>query len=127
MKSMRTPLSRVLHLGSARSGTEHFWRQRLTGAANVPLVIGLLVIVVTTVGQPYETAVTFLGSPWVAAVLVLFFVSVAVHMRIGMQVVVEDYIHGEGLKVVLLAASTFFSFGVSGVAILAILKLAFDV
>ncbi|MEX2319693.1 MAG: succinate dehydrogenase, hydrophobic membrane anchor protein [Bauldia sp.] len=127
MKSMRTPLSRVLHLGSARSGTEHFWRQRLTGAANVPLVVGLLVIVVTTVGQPYETAVTFLGSPWVAAVLVLFFLSVAIHMRIGMQVVVEDYIHGEGLKIVLLAASTFFSFGVAAVAILAILKLTFGV
>jgi len=127
MKSMRTPLSRVLHLGSARSGTEHFWRQRLTGAANVPLVIGLIVIVVMTVGQPYETAVTFLGSPWVAAVLVLFFLSVAIHMRIGMQVVVEDYIHGEGLKVVLLAASTFFSFGVAAIAILAILKLTFGI
>ena len=125
MKSMRTPLSRVLHFGSARSGTEHFWRQRLTGAANVPLVIGLLVILVTIVGQPYETAVTYLGLPWVAAVLVLCFLSVAIHMRIGMQVVVEDYIHGEGLKVVLLAASTFFSFGVAAVAILAILKLSF--
>ena len=127
MKSMRTPLSRVLHLGSARSGTEHFWRQRLTGAANLPLAIGLIAIVVMTVGQPYETAVTFLGSPWVAAILVLFFVSVAIHMRIGMQVVVEDYIHGEGLKVVLLAASTFFSVGVAVVAILAVLKLTFGV
>jgi succinate dehydrogenase / fumarate reductase membrane anchor subunit len=127
MKSMRTPLSRVLHFGSARSGTEHFWRQRLTGAANVPLAIGIFVIVVTTVGQPYETAVTFLGSPWVAAVLVLFFLSVAIHMRIGMQAVIEDYIHGEGLKVVLLAASTFFSFGVAAVAILAILKLTFGI
>jgi succinate dehydrogenase / fumarate reductase membrane anchor subunit len=127
MKSMRTPLSRVLHFGSARGGTEHFWRQRLTGAANVPLAISLVVIVVATVGQPYETAVTFLGSPWVAAVLVLFFLSVAIHMRIGMQVVVEDYIHGEALKVVLLAASTFFSFGVAAVAILAILKLTFGV
>lgn len=124
MKTMRTPLSRVLHLGSARSGTEHFWRQRLTGAANVPLVVGLIVIVVMTVGEPYETAVTFLAAPWVAAVLVLFFISAAIHMRIGMQVVVEDYIHGEGLKVVLLAASTFFSVAVAAVAILAILKLA---
>jgi succinate dehydrogenase / fumarate reductase membrane anchor subunit len=127
MKSMRTPLSRVLHLGSARSGTEHFWRQRLTGAANVPLVIGLIVIVVMTVGQPYETAVTYLGSPWVAAILVLLFISVAIHMRIGMQVVVEDYVHSEGLKVVLLAASTFFSVGVAAVAILAILKLTFGI
>lgn len=124
MRTMRTPLSRVLHLGSARSGTEHFWRQRLTGAANVPLVVGLIAVVVMTIGQPYETAVTFLGTPWVAAILVLFFISAAIHMRIGMQVIVEDYIHGEGLKVVLLAASTFFTVAVATVAILAILKLA---
>ena len=122
--AMRTPLSRVLHFGSAHSGTEHFWRQRLTGAANVPLTIGLIVIIVTTIGQPYETVVAFLGRPWVAAVLALLFVSAAIHMRIGMQVVVEDYIHGEGLKVVLLAASTLFSIAVAAVAILAIVKLA---
>ena len=122
--AMRTPLSRVLHFGSAHTGTEHFWRQRLTGAANVPLTIGIIVIIVMTIGQPYETVVAFLGRPWVAAVLALLFVSVAIHMRIGMQGVVEDYIHGEGLKVVLLAASTFFSVAVAAIAILAILKLA---
>lgn len=122
---MRTPLGRVRHLGSAHEGTRHFWRQRLTGAANVPLAIGLVAIVVATVGQPYETVVTFLGSPWVAAVLVLFVASAAIHMRIGMQAIIEDYVHGEGLKVALLAASTFFSVAVAAIALLAILKLAF--
>ena len=124
---MATPLSRVRYLGSAHSGTEHFWRQRLTGAANVPLVIGLVVVIVSAVGQPYETVVTMLSAPWVAALLVLLFVSAAIHMRIGMQAVIEDYIHGEGLKLVLLAASTFFSVAVAVVAILAVLKLAFGV
>ena len=124
---MATPLSRVRYLGSAHSGTEHFWRQRLTGAANVPLVIGLIVVIVSAVGQPYETVVTMLSAPWVAALLVLLFVSAAIHMRIGMQAVIEDYIHGEGLKLVLLAASTFFSVAVAVVAILAVLKLAFGV
>lgn len=123
--TMRTPLSRVLHFGSAHGGTDHFWRQRLTGAANVLLVIGSLFVVIATIGQPYEAVVAFLGSPWAAAILILLFVSVSIHMRIGMQVVIEDYIHGEALKAVLLIASTFFSAAVAVVAILAILKLAF--
>jgi succinate dehydrogenase / fumarate reductase membrane anchor subunit len=122
---MRTPLGRVRHYGSAHEGTAHFWRQRLTGAANVPLVIGLVAVIVATVGKPYETVVTILGSPWVAALLVLLFVSAATHMRIGMQAVIEDYIHGEGLKIVLIAANTLFAVAIATIAILAVLKLAF--
>lgn len=125
--SMRTPLSRVRYLGSAHDGTGHFWRQRLTGAANAVLVVALLAVIVSIVGAPYETVAARLGSPWVAVLFILFFVSAAIHMRIGLQVVVEDYIHGEGLKVGLLAASTFFSIAVAAVAILASLKLAFGV
>ncbi len=125
LKDMRTPLSRVRHYGSAHEGTTHFWRQRLTGVANAVLSVSLLIIIAMVIGKPYETAVTVLGSPFAAVVIVLFFVSVAIHMRIGMQVVIEDYIHGEALKVVLLAASTFFSILVAAVAIMAALKLAF--
>lgn len=121
---MRTPLSRVQHFGSAHGGTEHFWRQRLTGAANVPLVLGFIAVMLATIGEPYERVVAILGSPFVAALFVLLFVSAAIHMRIGMQVIVEDYIHGEALKVFLLAASTFFSIAVGTIAVLAILKLA---
>jgi succinate dehydrogenase / fumarate reductase membrane anchor subunit len=125
--SMRTPLSRVRYLGSAHEGTGHFWRQRLTGAANAILVIALIAVVVSLIGEPYDAVAARLGSPFVAALFILFFISAAIHMRIGLQVVVEDYIHGEGLKVVLLAASTFFSIGVAAVAILACLKLALGV
>ncbi len=124
---MRTPLSRVRHYGSAHEGTGHFWRQRLTGAANVPLVIGLIVIVAMAVGRPYEEVHALIGSPFVAAILVLLFVSVALHMRIGMQVIVEDYVHSEGAKIVLLAASTLFSVAIATVAILAVLKIAVGV
>lgn len=123
--TMRTPLSRVLHYGAAGGGAEHFWRQRLTGAANAVLVTALVVIVISVIGEPYETAVTFLARPWVTLVLVLVFVSVAIHMRLGMQVVIEDYIHGEATKVVLMVASTFFSVAVAGAAILAALRIAF--
>jgi succinate dehydrogenase / fumarate reductase membrane anchor subunit len=120
----RTPLSRVLHLGSAHSGAGHFWRQRLTGAANVPLVLATLFIVIATVGRPYPEVIALLGAPWVAVALILLFVSVAIHMRLGMQVVIEDYVHGEALKVVLLAASTFFCVGVAALAILSVVTLA---
>lgn len=122
--TMRTPLSRVLYLGSARSGAEHFWRQRLTGAANAILVLCALAVIIATVGKPYADAVAILGAPFAAIVLILLFVSVAIHMRLGMQVVIEDYIHGEGLKVILFVASTFFSIAVAAIGIFAVAKLA---
>jgi succinate dehydrogenase / fumarate reductase membrane anchor subunit len=121
---MRTPHSRVQHLGSAHEGTDHFWRQRLTGAANVPLVIGFIIVVAMAVGRPYDEVRALIGSPFVAALFVLLFVSVAIHMRIGMQIIIEDYVHGEVGKIVLLGASTLFSIAVAAGAILAILKLA---
>jgi succinate dehydrogenase / fumarate reductase membrane anchor subunit len=122
---MRTPLGRVLHFGPAHEGTTHFWRQRVTAAANVPLIIGFIVLLATTVGRPYGEAVAILGSPLVALLLVLMTISVAIHMRIGMQTIVEDYVHGEALKVVTLIASTFFTAAVAVVSLFAILKLAF--
>ena len=124
---MRTPLARVRHLGSAHGGTDHFWRQRLTGAANVPLVIAAVIVIAATAGRPYGEVVGIIGSPFVAAVLVLLFASAAIHMRLGMQVIIEDYVQGEGLKVVLLGASTLFSVAVAAVAILAVVKLAVGV
>jgi succinate dehydrogenase / fumarate reductase membrane anchor subunit len=122
--SMETPLRRVLHYGAAHDGTGHFWRQRLTGAANAILVIFLLGLLVAVVGRPYPDVVRVVGSPLVAALLALFIISFSIHMRLGMQTIVEDYIHGEGLKVVLLVANTFFAFLIAAVGLLAVLRLA---
>lgn len=122
---MRTPLSRVLGLGSAHEGTTHFWRQRLTGLANVPLVIGSVILIVALAGQPYETVIATLRSPFVALLLLLMMVSITVHMRIGMQVVIEDYIHGEGAKLAAVIANTFFTIAVGAISVFAILKIAF--
>lgn len=122
---MRTPMRRVLGLGSARSGTEHFWRQRLTGAANVPLTIAFVILVVMLIGRPYGEAAALLASPVVAVVLLLLIVSVSIHMRIGMQVVIEDYVHNEALRVVALAANTFFAVLVAVASAAAVLKLTF--
>src|SRR6266700_3442399 len=122
---MSTPLARVRGLGSAKSGTEHFWRQRLTAVANVPLTIAFVVIVVSLLGRNHAYVVQTLGSPLVAMLMLLFIGSSTYHMRIGMQVIIEDYVHGEVTKVVLVMLNTFFAIVVGLAAAYAIFKLSF--
>jgi succinate dehydrogenase / fumarate reductase membrane anchor subunit len=122
---MVTPLRRVLGLGSAHEGTGHFWRQRITGLANLVLAIGFVILIVALAGRSYAEAAPVLASPLVALWLLLLVVSVTIHMRLGMQVVIEDYIHGPLIRPVLLILNTFFSVTVAAVSIFAILKLAF--
>ena len=96
--TMRTPLGRVRGHGSAKSGTEHFWRQRLTAVANIPLTIAGIIIVVSLLGRNHAAAAQILGSPLIAIIMLLFMFSITYHMRLGMQVVIEDYIHGDTIK-----------------------------
>jgi succinate dehydrogenase / fumarate reductase membrane anchor subunit len=124
---MSTPLARVRGLGAARSGTEHFWRQRLTAVANVPLTIAFIFIVVALLGRNHAAVVQILGSPLVAIIMLLFIMSVTMHMRIGMQVIIEDYVHDEGAKFVLIMANTFFTITVGLASAFAILMLSFKV
>ena len=124
---MSTPLARVRGLGAARSGTQQFWRQRLTAVANVPLVIAFVFIVVTLLGRNHAAVVQILGSPLVAVVLLLFILSITTHMRIGMQVIIEDYVHDEGTKLVLLMGNTFFAVAVGLACAFALLMLSFKV
>jgi len=127
MRSMRTPLGRVRGLGSARSGTDHFWRQRLTAIANIPLSVGFVLIVASLLGRNHAAVVQILGSPLVALVMLLFILSATIHMRIGMQIVIEDYVQDEFRKLVLLIANTFFAIVVGLASAFAILKLSFGV
>jgi len=124
---MSTPLARVRGLGAARSGTQHFWRQRLTAVANVPLTIAFIFIVIALLGRNHAYVVQILGSPLVAVIMLLFIMSVTTHMRIGMQVIIEDYVHDEGLKLILLMANTFFAIAVGLASAFAILTLSFKV
>jgi succinate dehydrogenase / fumarate reductase membrane anchor subunit len=124
---MSTPLARVRGLGSAKSGTEHFWRQRLTAVANVPLTIAFVLIVVALLGRNHAAAAQILGSPLVTIVMLLFIVSITIHMRIGMQVIIEDYVHDEPRKLALLMTNTFFTLFVALASAYGILKLSFGV
>jgi succinate dehydrogenase / fumarate reductase membrane anchor subunit len=125
--SMRTPLGRVLGYGSARSGTEHFIRQRLTAIANIPLTIGAVLIVISLVGRNQAAVAQILGSTLVAIVMLLFIISTFYHMKIGMQVIIEDYVHDEGAKYALLILNAFFTIVAGYSSIYAILKLSFGV
>ena len=123
--SMETPLKRVRGLGSAKSGTGHFWHQRLTALANVPLTIGFLCIVFATIGKDPDAARAILAQPINAILILLFIASGVVHMRIGMQVIIEDYVHGEAAKVIAVALNTFFAIAIGAASIFAVLKLSF--
>jgi len=121
---MRTPLARVRGFGSAKEGTDHFWLQRLTAIANIVLAIFLVYCLVTLAGQDYQTVRTFLASPFVAIAMTLLVISAVTHMRIGMQVIIEDYVHSESGKIGLLMANTFFAVFIGLTAVFAILKVS---
>lgn len=124
---MRTPLGQVRGLGAAKSGTGHFWLQRLTAVANLPLTLIFVGVVIALAGSSHASATAMLGSPWIAILMLLFVLSAAVHMRIGMQVIIEDYVHGDLLKLGCLMANTFFAIMVGLSAAFALLKISFGV
>jgi succinate dehydrogenase / fumarate reductase, membrane anchor subunit len=121
---MVTPLARVRGLGSAKAGTEHFWLQRVTAVSNILLVLFFVVFLIAMHDESYETVRAAFTNPLIALLVALVPVSFAIHMRLGMQVAVEDYFQGM-TRVVLLLLNTFFSILIAGASLLAIAKLSF--
>ena len=117
----------MLGRGAARSGTDHFWRQRLTAVANIPLTIAVVIIIIMLLGRNQAAVAQILGTPLVAIIMLLFILSTIVHMRIGMQVIIEDYVHDEFAKLALIMANTFFSIAVGLASAYGIFKLSFGV
>jgi succinate dehydrogenase / fumarate reductase membrane anchor subunit len=123
--TMRTPLGRVCGLGSAKAGTGHFWMQRLTATANAVLVVAFVSILLMITGKPYQAVMAILSHPVAALLLLLFIISALIHMRIGMQTIIEDYVHVEGAKILAVIANTFFAVAVGAACVFSLLKIAF--
>jgi succinate dehydrogenase / fumarate reductase membrane anchor subunit len=121
---MATPLAKARGLGPAHRGTETFWRQRVTAVANIPLVIFLILSIVAHIGADYAAVRAYLAQPAVAVAMLALVLSAAIHMRIGLKEIIEDYVHGEGAKVAALLLATFFAFGVALACTLALLKIS---
>jgi succinate dehydrogenase / fumarate reductase, membrane anchor subunit len=125
MASMKTPLKRVRGLGSAREGTGHFWRIRLSSIALVPLSLFMVGWVLSLRGAGYAEVRAGLAQPALALAALLFVLISLDHMRLGMQVIIEDYVHGEGGKLSLLVLNTLLCVAIGAVAVYSILKIAF--
>lgn len=122
--TMRSPLARVLGHGSAKEGVHHWWVQRLTSVALVPLTVWFVVSVLSLPSLDHATVSAWVGQLWTSVFLILFVLTAAWHSQLGVQVVVEDYIHGSGMKTLTLSLVTFFHVVVAVAGVLAVLKVA---
>ena len=119
-----TELGRVRGLGSAKEGTHHWWNQRLTAGSNLFLMLWLVISVARLPGYDAATVQGWIASAWVAIPLALLILSVFYHFRLGLQVLIEDYAHGEA-RVAAMAALNFFVITTAAIAIFSILRIAF--
>ena len=123
--SMRTPLARVKGLGASGHGVEHWWLHRMTAVSNIPLVTAFVATVATLAGRPYPDVIRIVSNPLVAILLSLTVISVTNHMRLGMALPIEDYVHQKGYKLAALIANNFFAAVIAVVCLYSILKISF--
>lgn len=122
---MRTPLKKVRYLGSAKEGADHFWKQRVTAVSNLVLVLFLVWFIASLAGADQPDVKQAMGHPLVALAFSALIISGTIHMRLGMQTIIEDYVHAEGSKVILLMLNTFFAAAIALASLFSILKLSF--
>ena len=122
---MRTPLSRATHLGSAHEGAHHWWWQRMTGLALVPLLLWLVGSLVAMTGADYATMRAWVACPGVTLGLVTLLIALFYHAQLGLQVILEDYVHAEGLKLAALIAVRAACFLLGLLGVISVLRIAF--
>ncbi|HEY1773410.1 MAG TPA: succinate dehydrogenase, hydrophobic membrane anchor protein [Gammaproteobacteria bacterium] len=123
--SFRTPLGQVTGLGSARSGVSHWWGQRVSALALIPLSLWFAGSVLQLSRADYIAVIVWLHTPWVAVLLSLFLVTLLYHAYLGVQVVIEDYVHSEWLKVVSLLVIKFTCILLGAAGVFTALRIAF--
>ena len=121
---LRSPLGRAIGLGSAKEGVEHWWSQRITAVALVPLSLWFVAALIGHLGADYAVAVAWLRSPIPATAMALTVIAVFAHMALGMQVVIEDYVHHEGVKIASLVALKLAAWALGAAALVAVLRIA---
>ena len=123
--TMRTPLARVKGLGASGHGVEHWWLHRMTAVSNIPLIVSFVIIIANLAWRPYLEVIGIVSHPLIAILLFLAVVSVTNHMRMGMQIIIEDYVHDRGWKLLSMAANNFYAVVVAVACLWAILKISF--
>ena len=122
---METPIARVRGLGSARSGAHHWWMERLTSVATLVLFVWLIVSVMILPDLSYGTVTDWLSDPLAAVPMLLLIVGTFWHLKLGLQVVIEDYVHEDGTKLFAITLLNFFVIGAGALAFFSVLKIAF--
>ena len=122
---LRSPLGRVRGFGSAKEGVNHWWGQRIAGVALVPLILWFVIALIQHTGADRAVVVAWLHQPVTAVVMVLMLVASFYHMALGVQVVIEDYVHTEFTKITLLVLDKFLCAILAAAGIFAVLRIAF--
>jgi len=123
--SLRSPLGKVLGVGSAKQGVQHWWLQRLTAVALVPLSIWFVASLLSLGSFDHATVVAWMSGSWTALLLILFVLVAAWHSQLGVRVVVEDYVHGAAARTVTLVSVLFVHTLIAAAGVFAVLKVAF--
>jgi succinate dehydrogenase / fumarate reductase, membrane anchor subunit len=123
---MRSPLGRARGLGSAREGVEHWWMQRVSAVAQIPLTLWFVVSLIALTSSDYNAFIAWLKAPFVAIVMVLLLIALFHHMALGLQVVVEDYVHADRAKIPTVVAIRLACFALAVAGIFATVRIASD-
>jgi len=124
MKTLETPLHKVQGFGASHSGTGHFWRQRVTAVALIPLALWFAYAVMGLAGTNEVAALRFLAHPWNAILMAAFVITMLYHMSLGLQVIIDDYVHTTGMKILFLLLVRFVTLATMSTCVFSLFRIA---